>query len=751
MRLTLRTLLAYRDQVLASKDALDLQEKIKASQNAQKLIERIETVSKRRQMDAPRLDSKTQSGEPNLVAGYLDSSLNQEETVAFERALLESDQSLAEVASCHEILCQVLQQPASVPSRIRERLYRLDRQTSTATEFFGKPPNHDDFETQDSAPPLPDTAPPLQEETPQEEKAQRNESPEVADDRFAPPSGNRPSSALPFPPHVAPSPSRKGELGTDGNHRLDTDSAESDARPSSILPPSWVERKKRRRRTSALTVTAGLTLATTLLVLALTGTLQNWFANLNNSSPLAVASTLTEKSEKQRRVDTSQQEEAQVNRGTQEPIPLPVNDKSLDLMTSPDISRETARANDSTTGAAPSTLRTPTAYDPSLYSPATLVSTGTLVASRTADDMMWNWTNNSPALVPLQVRNLSIFRSHWTLERHPELTLVGTTEARFTPLDGKKISPDIGTSTGIRLHHGKMIVEASGKPGRHLLVQLGEQLLRVTPLDPNSAIGITRSAFLPPGTDRIRGARIWTHQIIGIEGQTEIRDASGSQLFEPRTAATWKAGLEHHAGPLKTLPEWIAKDKQLDKIAATQLHRQISPEETNVDSLHRLTHHDRIELRIPAAEFLAQLGDTAPLLAAIEEPRNRPNWRIRLLEFVEFAMVNSPEFARAWQNQLKSRGEDGELAFELWSGLSQRQLEEGGADLLVNSLDHPNLMIRSLAIRQLMQITGTTELYFPDADADQRFRRVQAWRRRLRDDEIRYASPPTPPSLDYVL
>ena len=108
MRLTLRTLLAYRDQVLASKDALDLQEKIEASQNAQKLIERIETVSKRRQMDAPRLDSKTHSGDPNLVAGYLDSSLNQEETVAFERALLESDQSLAEVASSHEILCQVL-------------------------------------------------------------------------------------------------------------------------------------------------------------------------------------------------------------------------------------------------------------------------------------------------------------------------------------------------------------------------------------------------------------------------------------------------------------------------------------------------------------------------------------------------------------------------------------------------------------------------------------------------------------------
>ena len=170
-----------------------MQEKIEASQNAQKLIERIETVSKRRQMDAPRLDSKTHSVDPNLVAGYLDSSLNQEETVAFERALLESDQSLAEVASCHEILCQVLQHPASVPSRIRERLYRLDRQASTATEFFGKPPNHDDFETQDSAPPLPDTA-----HRPHQEVLPCDDLPEAPDGRHTPPAVNRPSSALPL-------------------------------------------------------------------------------------------------------------------------------------------------------------------------------------------------------------------------------------------------------------------------------------------------------------------------------------------------------------------------------------------------------------------------------------------------------------------------------------------------------------------------------------------------------------------------
>ena len=144
------------------------------------------------------------------------------------------------------------------------------------------------------------------------------------------------------------------------------------------------------------------------------------------------------------------------------------------------------------------------------------------------------------------------------------------------------------------------------------------------------------------------------------------------------------------------------------------------------------------------------MGDMAPLLAALEEPRNRPNWRLRLLDFVENEMTKSPDFAASWQQQLASRDETGELAFRLWTGFSEGELETDGASLLVESLDHPSLMIRSLAIRELLRITGTAELYFPDADADQRFRRVQAWRRRLQDHEIRYVSPPAPASLDYA-
>ena len=131
MRLTLRTLLAYLDQVLSPEDAIKLEQKIAKSEYAQQLIQRIQTISHRPRMEAPRIDSKTHVGDPNLVAEYLDSSLDHDKVVAFERALLESDTSLAEVASCHEILSQVLHQPATLPSRMRERLYRLNKQTAS--------------------------------------------------------------------------------------------------------------------------------------------------------------------------------------------------------------------------------------------------------------------------------------------------------------------------------------------------------------------------------------------------------------------------------------------------------------------------------------------------------------------------------------------------------------------------------------------------------------------------------------------
>src|SRR6478672_5464735 len=125
MRLTLRTMLAYMDDVLDPADAEVIRAKIEESDFASGLVDRVQGVLKKLRMDAPKLDGKGMGNDANTVAEYLDSALTQDRVAEFERICLESDKHLCEVAACHQILALVLGKAADVPPNLRERVYAL--------------------------------------------------------------------------------------------------------------------------------------------------------------------------------------------------------------------------------------------------------------------------------------------------------------------------------------------------------------------------------------------------------------------------------------------------------------------------------------------------------------------------------------------------------------------------------------------------------------------------------------------------
>jgi len=128
VRLTLRTLLAYLDDILPAAETKELGEKIAASPVASQLVERIRDVMRRRRLTAPEVDGSGGGIEPNLVAEYLDNSLPPERVADVERVCLESDVNLAEVAACHQVLTLVLGEPVEIAGRLRERMYALGPQ-----------------------------------------------------------------------------------------------------------------------------------------------------------------------------------------------------------------------------------------------------------------------------------------------------------------------------------------------------------------------------------------------------------------------------------------------------------------------------------------------------------------------------------------------------------------------------------------------------------------------------------------------
>ncbi len=126
MRLTLRTMLAYLDDVLDPADAEVLGTRISENEFASELVHRIRSSTRKMRLAAPEMDQQGVGVELNSVAEYLDNVLPETELADFERVCLESDLHLAEVASCHQILTLVLGEPAMVDEGIRQRVYRVD-------------------------------------------------------------------------------------------------------------------------------------------------------------------------------------------------------------------------------------------------------------------------------------------------------------------------------------------------------------------------------------------------------------------------------------------------------------------------------------------------------------------------------------------------------------------------------------------------------------------------------------------------
>ncbi len=126
MRLTLRTLMAYRDGVLSKEETRNLHKRIKQSEVAGNLLRRIESIVQRIDMQAPPVDATGLAGDPNSVAEYLDDALAGEKVPEFERiCIAESDVQLAELAHCHQLLADAMHSQVRVPQQLKVLLAGL--------------------------------------------------------------------------------------------------------------------------------------------------------------------------------------------------------------------------------------------------------------------------------------------------------------------------------------------------------------------------------------------------------------------------------------------------------------------------------------------------------------------------------------------------------------------------------------------------------------------------------------------------
>jgi hypothetical protein len=116
MRLTLRTLLSYRDGVLPQKAHEELGLKFRESQTAQNLANRIDRSQTPPASLASELAQIEQTCSPNEVSEFLDGGMSLDRVFAMERKCIGSDAMLAELATVHTILARELLGTSKNPS-----------------------------------------------------------------------------------------------------------------------------------------------------------------------------------------------------------------------------------------------------------------------------------------------------------------------------------------------------------------------------------------------------------------------------------------------------------------------------------------------------------------------------------------------------------------------------------------------------------------------------------------------------------
>ena len=151
MRLSLRTLLAFEDNVFDVEQHRRLEQLLPADKNAEATLRRIRTIVRNPSLGVPGLVDHQEELDPNYVAEYLDHQMSGSVQEKFETYCLSADKYLAEIASIHHILSNVLGEPARTSRECRLKCYNV-LHADTPLPSFSLPEPLTHFQPYDAPP-----------------------------------------------------------------------------------------------------------------------------------------------------------------------------------------------------------------------------------------------------------------------------------------------------------------------------------------------------------------------------------------------------------------------------------------------------------------------------------------------------------------------------------------------------------------------------------------------------------------------
>lgn len=726
MRLTLRTMLAYLDDILEPADAQDVGKKIEESEFATSLLHRTRDVTRRLRLAAPKLEGRGMGLDPNTVAEYLDNTLPAERVPDFEKVCLESDVHLAEVASAHQILALVLGEPAEVDSHSRQRMYGLvavaaDKASAVAAAHARTATNGSAAEAANrrrAQPEVPDylrepsgrgrrmmaaaivvavlgvglmavfSSPALRERLSGKAVAGRD-----APDDETQPTGRRKSqpatnAAAPgalsvSPDQTSPADPDRPEDGLAGRaplpDDLDPDEQAGDAAADVQRIPD-----------QTLDASAA---GTGLDARSRSGTEPGELESPDPDQPAPSDSDLEEP-----------------------PVPM-LSDKPLDEPPGD----EAVKPGDASAPAAAAGI-------------GRLISEQDVLLRLNAKDNTWKRLPIRETVYDSdRLLALPTFRPNVALAVGITMQLIDNASVELHAPDGQGIP-------GIRVLQGRVVLFSVARPDARIRLELGDHQGVITFGQDDATIAIEVLRHLIDGADPevsppaaslelyvTRGQIHW----LSPGGSPQVIDAPAIRPLIGAPGAAVAAAPADDAAALE-MPAWITSPG-LDLIArgASDWLQQISPDRATSLTLKELAAHRRVEVRKLAVLALAAINEFEPVLPLLADDKQKSFWP-DLIDSVREAMARGPdEAALVRQVFEQQRSAQAAVLYRMLWGYTPEQLAASEGRQLVRYLEHPDLDIRVLSFWNLQRATGMSLGYRPEQPPQLRQSPVKTWQQRL--------------------
>ena len=761
MRLTLRTLLAYLDNILEPEDRELLEKKIQESEFAQNLIRRSRETLNDQDLSALDPIGHGMRQDPNSVAEYLDNTMPREQIEEFERQCiengLEADTCLAEITSCHHILTMVLGDPVQFSPSSRDRMYRIAESDSLSGQEDGQRSGGHLQEPATGREYAETTAPIESEFSRQVEDSEAGFNPadllptsNVPDYLRGEKKRNRwlPIVATTLVAAVVtgvllilfePAASSKNQNG-DGSIAK-SDSSDNAGSPSVPLDQSPALQGNSTIPKVIENTPPEKTIPDTLEEKnpAQKSIPQESPTTRSVPAPPAENSVSASNEEDQPSPAALPSEETETTSNS-EPVPdSTVNDNEpsgIEEPTDTETQSSNARADENNTN---------TATVPEDTSVEDAGSGGQVLGRLVSDDQILLVTSEGFDQLRYLPPQSNLKKGHQLLALptfRPNLSLLAFT----VELEGgsllELLDLDEGGTPTVQLSYGRMVLRTNFDGGTLHLKISDTRTITVTLNNTETAIGVEVFPRITSGKDPETAASEHAINIYVLSGSVNWQESTLRGVVEAGQLQGLGRMPPSEPESFSSAPDWLTKVEisNLEK-RAVPVVRDVLQEDRPVKlSFQELAEKRRQEVKRLALRCCAYIGYFDPLVEALGDENMNRHWDNCATDLHE-SIKRHPEYARGVRESIERlRNDQGaDLYRMLWGYTNEGLLNQGQANQLVEFLSSEDLDLRVLSHWNLKNITGKGYTFQPNKSESKRRVSVKRWEALLKKGEIKYA------------